>query len=411
MMKGTKFRRAAALLMSLMILILGASAAAEVEPRIVGGGSFAYARDSQGVWYSWGDNQFGQMGRGNKTQNKNRIYEVMSKNEEMDVTQIREVYCGCDYSYFLMNDGRIFAVGNLSGGRLLNQGGILYTHRQVNIEDRTVVTMATGYGQALALNEAGEVYAWGRNNAGQVGNGTHFFPTEVQKLTELPKIKYIACGGFHSAAIDENGDLWMWGDNSYNQIHSGSRKEYIMTPMKMDLGGMKVRQVELGGHFSAIVDEEGNLYMWGRNDTKQVSIDTGKEKYVPERVKVDLPGPVKTLACYGSHTWCLLEDGSVWSWGCDGYGELGYGFRTPADTGLALSHGELEFSGREHKGPYSSKICDGGAVAVTLGDLYGIILMEDGTMLSAGMNKFGQLGRPAPYNGDSALGASELKLK
>ena len=39
-----------------------------------------------------------------------------------------------------------------------------------------------------------------------------------------------------------------------------------------------------------------------------------------------------------------------------------------------------------------------------------IPLLEDGTMLSAGMNKFGQLGRTAPYNGDAALGLVDVNL-
>ena len=389
----------------LLCLSVGTACAGDKEPLVCAGGSFMYFRDDQGVWYCCGDNQFGQLGRGNKT-TKKEVFVFASKNQDLDLAEIKNVYCGCDYSYFLMNDGRIFAVGNLSAGRLMNQGGMYLSHTLVKLEDRTIVTMATGYGQTLALNEAGELYAWGRNHAGQVGNGKRQYPTSVVKL-DLPKITSIACGGFHSAAIDENGDLWLWGDNSYHQI-SADNDKYYLTPVKMDLGDIKAAMVELGGHFTAVVDQNGDLYMWGRNDACQCSITSGKKKFVTERVKVDLPLPVKSIACYGSHTWCLLEDGSVWSWGCDGYGELGYGFRTPADTGLPLSLGDLTFKGAQHDGPYCSRILDSGAVKITTGDLFGVILLEDGTLLTAGMNKFGQLGRTAPYNGDASLGTVDV---
>ncbi len=379
----------------LAVLLLGACTGAfaeTVEPLIAAGGSFMYARDSQGNWYCWGDNQFGQLGRGNKTNNKEKVYEFRTKNPDLDPADIKGVYCGCDYTYFLMNDGRIFGAGTSNNGQHLDVLGNKATHVLLSYRDPTIVTMATGYGQTLALNEAGEVYAWGRNNKGQVGNGTRKQVRKQPYKLDLPKITMIACGGLHSAALDENGDLWMWGDNSYHQISPAKDKMYT-SPVKVDLGGLKVAMMDLGGHCSAIVDENGDMYMWGRNDTMQLSFDTGKTKFVAEKTKVDLPLPVKTFSSYGSQTWAVLEDGSLWTWGHDDYGQLGIGQRTPANVGLPLS-----------------KVYDSGVVKVTVGDLFGQAMLEDGTLLSAGMNKFGQLGRTAPYNGDASLGVGKIDL-
>ncbi len=401
-----KVRRISAVFLALLLAMLCAVAAAEAPQQfLAAGGSFMYAQNSDGVLYCFGDNQYGQLGRGNSKTYVRKVFVFSSKNPDLDPAEIRDIICGCDYSYFLMNDGRIFGVGTGSQGQLMDDRGHS-THVLLPLEDRTVQTIATGYRHTLALNAAGEVYGWGRNHLGQLGRGNDKTLGRIPVKLDLPKITAIACGGFHSAAIDEDGNLWMWGDNSYHQISPGKEKKFT-SPVKIDLGGMKVKMVQLGGHFSSFVDENGDMYMWGRNDTCQVSINSGKEKIVTERVKVNLPLPVKTYYCYGCQTWCILEDGSLWTWGKDGNGELAIGFRTPQNSGLPLSQGELEYNGSKHKGPFCSKILDSGAVAVTVGDMFGAVLMEDGRILTAGMNKFGQLGRIAPYTGDPFLGEVE----
>ena len=404
-------RRLTAVLLAALFLSACACAGAEgsYRPIIAAGGSFIYARDDQGKVYCWGHNGFGQLGRGNRTQKNRAIYEFESKTPGLDVLQIRDIVCGCDYSYFLMNDGSIYGVGTGSNGQYLDKGGTQTVHVRLSFKDPTIVQLATGYGHTLALNEAGEVYAWGRNHAGQVGNGSHKGPVREAYRVKLPRIIDIGCCGCHSAAVDEDGNLWMWGDNSYHQI-SPARDKYFMSPVKIDLGGIKVREVELGGHHTAIVDVDGNLYMWGRNTACQIGVDLGRKTktFVDTVTKLDLPLPVKTVDCYGALTWVVLEDGSLWTWGLNTYGQMAVGFNTGGESGLPLSHGELEFKGQK----YSSKVLDSGVAAITIGDCFGAALLEDGTLLTCGINKYGQLGRDAPYRGKTnfILTAADLRL-
>ena len=400
-------RRLSAALLAALLLSACACAGAEgsFRPIIAAGGSFIYARDDRGTVYCWGHNGLGQLGRGNRTQNNKKIYEFESRTPGLDIPEIRDIVCGCDYSYFLMNDGSIYGVGTGSNGQNIEQAGDRTTHVRLSFQDPTTVQLATGYGHTLLLNEAGEVYAWGRNHAGQVGNGTHKGPVREVVKMDLPRIVDIGCCGCHSAAVDEDGNLWMWGDNSYHQI-SPAKDKFFMSPVKINLD-FKVREVELGGHHTAVVDEDGNLYLWGRNTACQIGISAGREKYVTAVTKADLPLPVRTVDCYGSLTWAVLEDGSLWTWGLNTYGQMAVGFNTGGESGLPLSHGELEFRGQ----PYSSKVLDGGVAAITIGDCFGAVLMEDGTLLTCGINKFGQLGRDAPYRGKTNFTLSPAKIR
>ena len=54
------------------------------------GGSFVYARDNKGVLRVWGDNQFGQLGKGHVSQNL-KVYEFKTKSTELDVSQLVDI--------------------------------------------------------------------------------------------------------------------------------------------------------------------------------------------------------------------------------------------------------------------------------------------------------------------------------
>ena len=380
----------ALLLMAVMVLGTVSAAYADHEPVLCAGGSFMITCDNQGNWKIWGDNQFGQLGRGNKT-TKKVVYDFMSKNEDIDPAHIRNAFAGCDYSYLLMDDGRIFGCGNGSNGCFL-KGGIHLTHIEIPIEDKTIVTMAPDFGHTLALNEAGEVYAWGRNNAGQVGNGKKVSPVrEIIKL-DLPKITAIAAGGKFSIALDEEGYIWGWGDNANHELANTKDKAFY-SPIRIDTGDLRFTMIDAGGSFVAAIDTNGDLYTWGANEHCQCTFATKKNADVTVPTKVDLPLPVKHISVYSGQGYAVLTDGSLWSWGNNAYGQLGLGYRSAASVGVTLN-----------------KIYDSGVERVVVGSLFMQAMLEDGTLISTGMNKFGQLAREAPYWGDSTLQPNGIDL-
>ena len=86
---------------------------------------------------------------------------------------------------------------------------------------------------------------------------------------------------------------------------------------------------------------------------------------------------------------------------------MGVGFYTGGESGLPLSHGEREYQGKT----YSSKVLDGGVRDITIGDMFGAVLTEDGTVLTCGINKFGQLGRDARYRGPENFILTPIQIR
>ncbi|MBQ4640003.1 MAG: hypothetical protein IJB69_05765 [Clostridia bacterium] len=362
---------------SLLLCLFCSAAMAEVHTLPDGrnvilavGGSFAYTRDTTGFIRCWGDNQFGQLGKGNLKQTY-KVSDFKTKNEEIDLSLLQEVVTASDYSYLWLSDGTLWGVGNNSYLPLALKEGTYTTHKKVNVPE-VPAAMATGFGHVLMLTEEGKVYAWGRNNNGQVGNGKR---RNVQEpyLLPLENIVQIAGGGKFSLALAADGTLYGWGNNENHEI-SPENTAYFAEPIVIDYGDISIASIDACGHSVVLLDKEGTLWTWGRNDFHQLGYDTGLKTTASPQA-IPLPLPVKYVAAYSSQTYAILEDGSLWSWGNNSYGQLGQGFRSSASEGVL-----------------PAQVWDKDVVLVQGGSLFCLAMLSDGTVLSAGISKFGQQG-------------------
>ncbi|MBE5786647.1 MAG: hypothetical protein E7324_03815 [Clostridiales bacterium] len=334
------------------------------------GGSFAYSRDTEGIIRVWGDNQFGQLGRGNTSQSY-QVREFKTKNSDLDVSLLRDVVTASDYSYMWMEDGQVFGVGNNSYLPLTFKEGSYSTHKLIKLPEAPA-DIATGFGHVLMLTENGQVYAWGRNSQGQVGNGSTK-KTQTPYLFPLSNIVQIACGGKFSLALDQDGQLWGWGDNEHHTLLPNTT-ENQKKPVKINTGDIKIAHIDACGASVVLLDQDGVLWTWGHNDMYQLGYET-KKKSTAEPAPVPLPPPVTFVAAYSSQTYAILTDGSLWSWENNSYGQLGQGFRSATNEGIL-----------------PGKCWDSDVVLVQSGSLFVVAMTSDGTILTAGISKFGQQG-------------------
>jgi alpha-tubulin suppressor-like RCC1 family protein len=362
--------------LAVLLLMTGAAQAlvyddGEGLPVILGvGGSFAYARDNQGTLYVWGDNQYGQLGLGSTSQSF-KVRTFVNNNEALNLSLLKDIIATSDYSYLWLSDGTLWGVGRNNYAPLLSKSDPQKRHALLPL-DFTPVSVALGFGHTLALTAEGTVYAWGRNGDYQVGNGKHK-NLDVPYLLPLQNVVQIACGGKFSLALDAGGVLWGWGNNEYRCLDV-STSEPVQQPAVIDTGDIRIAAIDACGNSIVLLDTDGNLWTWGRNDNAQLGYDTGG-KTTTEPRKVSLPLPVVQVAAYSSQTYAILSDGSLWSWGNNSYGQLGQGFKSAVDEGIL-----------------PGQAYGGDVVLVQGGSLFVVAVTRDGTVLTAGISKFGQIG-------------------
>jgi alpha-tubulin suppressor-like RCC1 family protein len=111
--------------------------------------------------------------------------------------------------------------------------------------------------------------------------------------------------------------------------------------------GADVISIWGGARGTIILKSDGTVWTWGANFNGKLGIGETNDLHIPVPVEVHGPGNVSYLnsiqAVMGCefHNVALRNDGTVWCWGQNAYGQLGDGTTndawTPIQTGLTAT--------------------------------------------------------------------------
>lgn len=106
-----------------------------------------------------------------------------------------------------------------------------------------------------------------------------------------------------------------WGNASFGQLGLGGIDgEIIVEPTRCDFFLNKtVRDVGCGSRHTVFVLDDGTVYTCGCNDLGQLGHDRGRKK--PEQVGALDAQSIVAVSCGESHTLALNDKGQVFSWG------------------------------------------------------------------------------------------------
>ncbi|CAH1117777.1 unnamed protein product [Phaedon cochleariae] len=228
------------------------------------------------------------------------------------------------------------------------------------------------------------LYCWGANSYGQLGLGRsseqELEPKEVSlKDCDLKadEIVSVAGGAGHTLILDDKGFVYCCGWNSKGQL--GLSDDTLKLTQIEILRGFKIVHVSCGWDFSAAVSECGKQFVWGNNGNTQLGLSksitcTG----IPSRLQVSqkLATGFRHVSCGLRHCAMITKDGGLLVAGAGSKGQLGLGDNYDDNNYLSIC-----------KVPDLEDV-----ISVASGQHHTIVLKENGTVLSWGENKFGQLG-------------------
>ena len=131
------------------------------------------------------------------------------------------------------------------------------------------------------------------------------------------------------------------------------------------------KSIATGGYHAAALKVDGTVWTWGYNGHGQLGDGTTTSR--SSAVQVNALSEAHNVAAGYTHTVALKVDGTVWAWGSNHYGQLGNGTMP------------------NHAAPVQA-LGISGVIAIAAGGYHTVALKHDGTVWAWGGNYSGQLG-------------------
>lgn len=149
---------------------------------------------------------------------------------------VKEISSNSFFTVGLSNSGKVYVwgVSELSVSKI-DLGDI-----PEEVENSNIVHVAAGTDHIIAVSDEGKVYAWGNNNLGQYvkdeadlaeqmkNDGIEVMPEELRNGTiPADQIKKVTCGTQASAILMNDGTLYIWGNvKTYSNLSKFKGKKF-----------------------------------------------------------------------------------------------------------------------------------------------------------------------------------------
>jgi alpha-tubulin suppressor-like RCC1 family protein len=389
--------------------------------QVSAGNTFAMGLKPDGTVWSWGDNVVGQLGDGTTT-NRTTPVQVCDAGETDPcanfLTGVNAVAGGGAHAVALKPDGTVWTWGNNTDGQL---GDGTATGRTTPVQVceagetapcanflSNVIAVSAGVFHTMALKSDGTVWAWGDNAYGQLGNGSatdSSTPVQVCETGETaPCANYLSgvvavnTQYLHSMALKNDGTVWTWGNNLSGQLGDGTTTDRS-TPVQVCQTGSApcttvlsgISSISAGQFHSTAGKNDGTVWAWGSNSSGQLGNATATSSTLPVTVCdagetspcANFLSGVSDAAGGGDNTLARKNDGTVWAWGLNLFGNLGDGTTTDRTTPVQVCDaGETS--------PCTNFLS--GVAGIDAAGQFSIAVKNDGTVWAWGFNGAGQLG-------------------
>ncbi|OCT71800.1 probable E3 ubiquitin-protein ligase HERC4 isoform X2 [Xenopus laevis] len=251
------------------------------------GEAHTLALNDKGQVFSWGHAAHGQIGLSvaedyiRVPRNIKSLYDI----------QIVQVACGHHHSLALSKESDIYSWGQNQYGQLGLGSEIKKESAPRHIKSLAGIPfahIAAGGGHSFVLTMSGAIFGWGRNKFGQLGlnDETDRSAPALLKSLRSQKIIHICCGEDHTAALTKEGGVFTFGAGGYGQLGHNSTNHEVNPRKVFELMGSIVTQIACGRqHTLAFVPSSGRIYSFGLGGNGQLGTGSTSNRKSPFTVK------------------------------------------------------------------------------------------------------------------------------
>ncbi len=296
-----------------------------------------------GTLWAWGAGLHGKLGLGD-TDNRLVPTRVGTANNWASVSG------GNDHTVAIKQDGTLWAWGSGDRGCLgLGDTDNRLTPTRVGT-DSDWSSVAAGRSYTLALKQDGTLWSWGSGLNGRLGLGdtsSRYTPTQVGTASNWASVSTVLQT---SLAIRQDGTLWSWGYGLRGRLGLGDDTSDRTRPTRVGTASAW-STVSAGNSHTLALKQDGALWGWGMALYGALGVGDSNTSDRNRPVRVGTDSDWSTIAAGGSHSLALKQDGTLWAWGRNYFGDLGLGdtYRrhTPTQVGTDNNWSSV-FAGSSH---------------------------------------------------------------
>jgi len=237
--------------------------------QVSAGLNFSCVLDDHGRVWAFGSNANGQIGNGSHL----TVLIPHAVKGALESEFVTRISCGGSHVLALTSQSSVYSWGKNQFGQL----GLGHTNK-VNVPTRiefpawssdTIVKLASGWEHSLAVSRSGAVYSWGAGYEGTrpvCGHGSvqkEVRPRIIEALTSLHVVE-VSAGWDHSFVITIDGELYSWGSGSSGALgHGTTGSELVPRRICGELLFERCVSVAGGQDHSVVATDQGNLYTFG----------------------------------------------------------------------------------------------------------------------------------------------------
>ncbi len=169
------------------------------------------------------------------------------------------------------------------------------------------------------------LYIWGNGDYGEFGNGTSNWVgtwTQIDSYSNWEQVDAIVnFGDITTVAIKTDGTLWSWGPNNFGQLGiNSSTTTIVYSPVQVGTD-TDWKKISAGYYHVLALKDDGTLWGWGSNFYGQLGLNDTIDRSSP--VQIGTGNDWKDIAGATNASLAIKNNGTLWSWGQNGDGVLG----------------------------------------------------------------------------------------
>jgi alpha-tubulin suppressor-like RCC1 family protein len=247
---------------------------------IVAGQNHVCGVTAAGAAYCWGSYPSGQLGNG-------LGQDQTAPGRSAAALTLKSLALGGDtHTCGLTADGTAWCWGNNTFGQLGDGKKSNAGQREPSAVTggQKFTMLALGRTSTCGLIADGSAYCWGSNAQGQLGDGT--VEERLAPVRAAPTLKFasLTAGDSQTCGVTSDGTAHCWGSNAFGQLGSGTSGGQQTAAVAV-AGGVKFATVTGGEEFTCGVGIDRAAYCWGSNRAGWLGDGTDVQRTAPTRVK------------------------------------------------------------------------------------------------------------------------------